>query len=782
MAAFLRVLTTSWELSISARGMSDAIGRYYQISFRDGAFGPPRPYVLRLQLNSAPLEVEAFGVAVEVTEVSERCNFVLRLPLPFFFENYHYNFEWVFRSGQVSNAIVASDLVKVNDGFTFLLGRAGYPARLVGSVLTGNDLGWSRLPVVVYKNDIVYEKLVLEFEVLSTKLDVRTDLMSMYALIDSEFPLWRFSIAERTRQGGKSTAATTVFPLVWLVRFQELLRKVEAGFKTIINSPHRQLTRSVRFRTAEGMRSRVSDKVAEKISEHQLEGMEHKRYGDSSYALQVNTPENRFVKYILLAWLDMLSGFACKIALVNNQSGRDRLSSFFIDEIDAAVAKLRYFSKKKIWGAVGRFEGRINDSLVLHQKTGYSAIYHSWQELKYLMNALADDPSISVKPISEVYEIWCFLVVRQILVSDLGFKQSTNSSFKMITNSFLEVKLVDGMAGAFTFYRDDGVVARLAHEPVFRNVKAHIRSYSQTQKPDIVLEVTFPDKCHMLWIFDAKYRVQNSGRFDTDGASAVDYVPEDAINQMHRYRDALFATYDLSGMPQRARPVFGAFALYPGHFNQSVDVNPYAESISQINIGAFALAPSGDQSGVNRKWLTDFLLDKVGPGSFEGFSESLMLHRSVRIPPTGLSLSFYENLTLVIPFETCLLREVVCSEPFSQKLVLPGTTVYERIKYGALNEVKFVGFSILNEYLAMEIRELWQVKKILVLSEFDELPSEFSHLVFDDFIFYLDSPMKLPGVVSVDVNSVCNSVKLTTISDVHKSTFFSEISELYKAS
>ncbi|MDR9778407.1 nuclease domain-containing protein, partial [Rhizobium hidalgonense] len=74
-----------------------------------------------------------------------------------------------------------------------------------------------------------------------------------------------------------------------------------------------------------------------------------------------------------------------------------------------------------------------------------------------------------------------------------------------------------------------------------------------------------------------------------------DLVPDDAINQMHRYRDALVQVNN-NGI--KSRPVLGAFALYPGCFNQKDDpnLNPYAESIEQVGIGAFALLPRNDGS------------------------------------------------------------------------------------------------------------------------------------------------------------------------------------------
>ena len=56
------------------------------------------------------------------------------------------------------------------------------------------------------------------------------------------------------------------------------------------------------------------------------------------------------------------------------------------------------------------------------------------------------------------------------------------------------------------------------------------------QKPDIVLQLTKNDLqqgMKMTYLFDAKYRI-------ADKQNGVDTPPDDAINQMHRYRDAIY--------------------------------------------------------------------------------------------------------------------------------------------------------------------------------------------------------------------------------------------------
>ena len=79
------------------------------------------------------------------------------------------------------------------------------------------------------------------------------------------------------------------------------------------------------------------------------------------------------------------------------------------------------------------------------------------------------------------------------------------------------------------------MVTRLAHEPIFRSNGNPIRSYLVTQRPDCCWRISFRRrKC--IWLFDAKYRLKTISQ-----SSDIDHVPDDAINQLHRYRDALLS-------------------------------------------------------------------------------------------------------------------------------------------------------------------------------------------------------------------------------------------------
>jgi hypothetical protein len=71
----------------------------------------------------------------------------------------------------------------------------------------------------------------------------------------------------------------------------------------------------------------------------------------------------------------------------------------------------------------------------------------------------------------------------------------------------------------------------------------------------------------------------------------MDIPPSDAIDQMHRYRDAIYYIDPANQKPKRE--VIGGYVLFPGNYTrEEFEKSHYYESIKAIGIGAFPLKPS----------------------------------------------------------------------------------------------------------------------------------------------------------------------------------------------
>ena len=393
---------------------------------------------------------------------------------------------------------------------------------------------------------------------------------------------------------------------------------------------------------ADKIRGKISGKFEHRLSES-LKGKQYdKRFIKATRKLSVDTPENRFIKMVLNETVRQLNQIVLYARSANISPDQERLSSTFFSTLEDWKSPLEAALYQPFFKEVGTYQGLSRESLVLHQKAGYSNVYRVWQALKKYLDVLGQQSSISLKSVAELYEVWCVLEIRRLLL-DSGFIE-VDSRKAQIHQRGLEKQLKEGVGAAFQFERDDGVSVRLAHEPVFSRPRTYRegKTYSWTtvQKPDILLEATFSEGQQFQWIFDAKYRIAN--RHD------IDLAPDDAINQMHRYRDALVQLQDFGrNWQEKRRPVVGAYVLYPGNFDEDNDANPYSESITEVGIGAFPFLP-----GRENNWFKSFLVDHLGTNSRSAPGDYNYLREAIRIAPSGLQLNRYSDLTLLAALDS----------------------------------------------------------------------------------------------------------------------------------
>lgn len=424
-----------------------------------------------------------------------------------------------------------------------------------------------------------------------------------------------------------------------------------------MRAPHARLLQDQRVVRLERLHGRLTPKLELRVGEHVTHSEGHHRYLVNSRRLSVDTPENRFVKMVVKRCSGEM-GQIIKLALTFQNAPEDggRLSQSFFDELRAWKKPLDQLLNRPFFAEVGEFEGMERESLVLHQRAGYANIYRIWQELKMYLGIFGNNAAVSMKSVADLYEVWCFLEMKSML-EELGFEEQSSSKASLKSVGF-EKAMVNGTTSAFNMHRAaDKLRIRLSHEPSFEQQVdpkiGKIYSWTTKQRPDIFLEATFDDGETLRWIFDAKYRI-----VDNITADAVDMAPDDAINQMHRYRDALIHIDKAGeGWKEKSRPVLGAFVLYPGWFDQKTSSNPYETSIQDVGIGAFPMLPDPNRPNM---WLRTFLEKQFGkPAENTGESDfwstpypivesdKHFAGDSARIATTGTFLSHYKDLALV---------------------------------------------------------------------------------------------------------------------------------------
>ncbi|MGP4789155.1 DUF2357 domain-containing protein [Psychrobacter sp. 1Y11] len=797
-------------------------------------FSPPIE-IVSAEFMGEPIAQADYFSQTGLIEVLEVKDFI-------FFENINYQFEWLFFDA-VQQAHLAHRSYLINDSFHFSQARHRMPAHLTGAINTANDVGWLRLPLE-YKTPLQTHHSTIAFEVLPTKMSLHDDLPAMYQAIDSVFPLWRFSLVEKTEQDAAQSRQQNQFPLLWLANFSHLRTRLEQALKVINQAPHSRLQAHTSYNKAAHLKGKLPARLGAKIKEDFANGNYNHRYPVTKKQLSVDTPENRFIKMVVSTSKKRLANFEHKLRQSNDKRDKQRLSEAFLAELHQWQQPLQKSLQQGFMTEVGRYNGRSRESLVLQQKVGYSAVYRIWQELKFYLEIFDNQSSLSMKSVAETYEVWCFLTLRNILIDELGFEEVVAKKQTLRLNDFFEYQLKDGFAGAFEFERSDGVKAKLAHEPLFTNSGVKVRSYLTSQKPDIVLEVTLPAPSHkhFIWLFDAKYRIKTvKSRYDDDNVDidASDYVPDDAINQMHRYRDALIRldqdsnnTSQEDVKAKKSRPVFGAFALYPGYFDQRNVSNPYLNAISEVSIGAFALLPSAieghakNQSG--QFWLLDFLREQLGSRPVHNLTtsqvnspvvayqanpyqidktiqptqtqrthiqrinqleEHLYLQEAARIPHSGMQQVLYPNLIMTIALAGESGRNSEYFNQFKNGLAkwyhLPQQTFIKKYKQHIVNEIRYLALAITdaNNTGSKQITKLWPIKSMTLKPRSaltEQQAGKTSNTDKPYYLFELGKPLTLKDSIdNVPHTPIINTMRLTTLNQLQQATKFCELESVY---
>ncbi|WP_434666961.1 DUF2357 domain-containing protein [Aeromonas sp. NJAU223] len=668
-----------------------------------GKYEPP---VVRFSQPLSIIRANADGCTLELPDGRALSSLVL--PTPLLYENCFYEFEWEFLH-KVSEGNDAPrlehHLQRICESFRFKSRHSSQ--ELLGGFNTGNNVGTLALPFSYQPKPTVRNavriQLTLWFEVYPVKLDIRRDVPLIHQVLDEQYPYWRFTLNSTTsQQGGRSQRKAEPFPLLWLAHFEALHKELERGIRQIINAPHSRLQSKTEHLLAARMKRPPRPKQAEQIRQDLDNGIE-RRYRVERKQLTTDTPENRFIKFVLERTGRMLQQ-------LTQQGDRTLLSRAFFDRLKAWSKPLDLALAHPLMREVGPAAVLYRESLVLQQKSGYSAVYRVWQQLRLYLDSLGNDAVAGVRSMDQLYELWCVIEVRRIILT-LGFTEVKTPAFNFTRDGW-DTRLAEGIKYCWEYHRaEDGVRLKLAHEPRFHKSSLPVHSLLVPQKPDILIEATTGKGDTFIWLFDAKYRVEKGPLEDSR-----DRVPEDAINQMHRYRDALL--YRQQGDTIPSRPTFGAFALYPGFMSQQLGkTNPYKEEINRIGIGAFALLPAEDHRG--SCWLQAFLEQKLGKSGEEFrypaiHSGHFYLEEPSRIATLGMQQVRHHDLTLIIPTAPENSRPANYFDAFRDGSArwyhTPAKTIATRYDDQLMNEISYLAVATLSANgLTREVTRVWPV-------------------------------------------------------------------------
>ena len=506
---------------------------------------------------------------------------------------------------------------------------------LTGELDFINEPGVFKLDFSYQKNGIRKEAYVT-FDVVSPKLDTKNDYKSLLREVNKEYEdvIYRYlSITlQQFARGPLNSDAT------WMAAFQSVVDDYIKNVKRVIQNPHSQIAIYRTSRKAEQIKF-WTPTMEERYGEVKKEGKLEECYFDYNEVRSTqNTMENRFVKHTQQTIGKRLSTVITTILNATQEELSERHRQMWKD-YQTSLYKL---AKHPFFKSIERFDGMAQESLVLQNRTGYQQIYKDWLKLKRGIDFYNGAANIGTLQIWEIYELWCFIKMKKLVAEVLGIDKGKPSHEQLITepkgtllNPFeksssehvveyhypkAEETDTDERKAELTAHEGDVVTLHYQHTFSRSSGKdgygMGINTATTEQRPDIVLNIRKASgEVVLTYLYDAKYRVINDKKLDADfeeqdmsenmAMPGGDYPPTDAVNQMHRYRDAIY--YSKEHEPYRSKEIIGGYILFPGRGDDEyVKKRYYSASVESVNIGAFPLLPNS--YSLLKKHLEDILM------------------------------------------------------------------------------------------------------------------------------------------------------------------------------
>ena len=328
----------------------------------------------------------------------------------------------------------------------------------------------------------------------------------------------------------------------------------------------------------------------------------------------VDTTPNRFVKFALEQWRDVVSRIT---EILTTQSANPAIDRGLrelketSDYLDAVLAE-GFFRE------LGDISGFPADNQVLHKREGYRDIFQAYIQFdvaaKLSWKGGEDVYGAGKRDVATLYEYWVFMKLAQ-LIAELCATPFDFSELVEVERDALNVNLKKGkrcVLKGLVERRGRRLAVEFWFNRTFTKNSSSDGSWSRQMRPDYSLKISpasdalagfEPTYLH----FDAKYRIDKlNGLFGNDDNeeetgedSQVDSFntsiagpKRDDLLKMHAYRDAIHRSA-------------GAYVLYPG--NETQEFRQYHELLP--GLGAFSIKPTETGEAAGKLLLVKFIED-----------------------------------------------------------------------------------------------------------------------------------------------------------------------------
>lgn len=589
--------------------MADPIQKY--------TFSNPEYGTLELKVNDALVKVAAGEKAPrQPYQLRGQLQYRAKSSLPDFYE--WQSIDYIFQSSEAA-AQDAPFRLHVNQKCIAESESMGGRAILNGQFRFKNAIGQTAISLFDRHGRLLFR---LDTEVFPQKMDYREDYQVMMSDITGIVYNLAFDFFKDTFERSKLKESGQATLVEYLSIISVLFESLDKSVEVIRRQPKHSIEQYREVKDAHRAKRLAPgfQKWLRANSRHVNREGNGLPIGNGQFAAKVpeqrkrvtfDTFENRFVRWALLQIQRQLREVEAFVEHKYPQAERPRqLIKGFKQRIAQRLHQAPFAD-------ASQFGNQFYFSTTLTMAAGYKDFLHKFLILQRGLS-ISDNALFrtDIKDIATLYEYWCFLKIVALLKEDPAYELRSQDLIKLQGGRFV-LNLKQGAPSRLEFRRR-GSNERM--ELFFNRTfsKDNKKVFTYNQRPDYAIQFRKEGYKQPFWyLFDAKYRFSEKSN---QGISADFDAPEDAIGQLHRYRDAILHTEPTFSENYRAAVKnLGGIILYPyPGKEQDFKSNKFYKSIQEVNIGALPFLPS--KTTLFKRFLDD-LLNVTPEQHFEQFTE-----------------------------------------------------------------------------------------------------------------------------------------------------------------
>lgn len=450
-------------------------------------------------------------------------------------------------------------------------------------------------------------RITLRVSVYPTKIDYATDYEACIVALTNVARGLALEFMRATSRDVKAVEAKGPSDLEWVTLLRQRIVSLEQAMRYVNEHPHRVLVRTPDSVRAERIR-RISPELTRSVARGRGSGPMIPLPGAANVRERLptivpketlDTAEHRFLRL-------QLTSVRTRVAAIVAEH-TTYLQTLRKQERDTKRAQAELQSLIDLESRVNAMVGfpvlaestapppQGFASLTMLHRAGYGQAYTALLELRMALGLEQGDVRASFSDVNALYEAWCYIELVNSLSTVLGVVPDPAELFT-VDSSGIRVRLRQGQLSTVPFELGDGRKGSVTYNKRFDGSTGE-------QRPDLIITVEPVSGPAVILVLDAKYRLDASAPYLK--TFRVPGPPIDAVNALHRYRDAITVR---ASDRQLLRPVVRCAALFPLGQERSVTFrgsSPLWRANRELGIGAIPLLPSNVDH--LREWLTDVL-------------------------------------------------------------------------------------------------------------------------------------------------------------------------------